>query len=226
MPITERFSKSYLSTSTFVSRAYAVLESLSDRELLLRPSVDYKKLVEEIIPIAAFLKHFEIPGRQVKCKYFPGNQNYDARIKVQGNDVRRGFIMESYFLEVTSAVSVYNHLEREALSRHGTVFGGGKIYPNGSKHKGNRRIVSEAVAEDGDAAVIKASDWIRESLKTKANKEKYPEPCILLIQVEPERPLVIGEWLTVVENTRDSVNRQAFAETFLVNAWRNVVLQI
>jgi predicted naringenin-chalcone synthase len=59
------------------------------------------------------------------------------------------------------------------MSRHGVVFGGGKIYPDGSKHKGNRRIVSKAVAEDGNAAVIKASDWVRESLKAKANKEKY-----------------------------------------------------
>jgi len=34
------------------------------------------------------------------------------------------------------------------------------------------------------------------------------------------------EWLTVVDNIQDSVDRQAFAETFLVNAWRNVVLKV
>jgi len=172
MSASNEFSKSYLSTSVFVSRAYASLERLSGDEVLLRQK-DGKKLVEEIIPIAAFLKYFEIPGRRVNCKYFPGNQNYDARIKIRGNEVRRNFLKESYFLEVTSAVSAYNYLERESLSIHGAVFGGGKIHSEGLKHQGNRRIISEAVAEDGDAVVIKASDWIRECLKAKAGKAKY-----------------------------------------------------
>jgi hypothetical protein len=226
MQITETFSKSYLSTLTFASRAYANLERVSHNEVLLRKGKDCKKLVEEILPIAAFLKYFEIPGRQVKCRYFSGNQNYDAIIKVKGNEVRAGFLEDSYFLEVTSAVPSYAHFEREALSLYGSVFGGGSIRPIGSKHKGNYQIVSKAVAEDGDAVVIKASDWIRKCLKDKAHKEKYPEPCILLIQVEPERPLRMNEWTTVVRNVQGSVNREAFVATFVVNAWENVVLKI
>jgi hypothetical protein len=222
MSATEQFSKSYLSTATFVSRAYATLEKLKNNEFPLRKGKDSKKLVEEIMPIAAFLKHFETPGRQVKCKYFPGNQNYDAKIRVQGSDVRLGFIEREYFLEVTSAVSSYDYLEREALSRNGSVFGGGKI----RREKGSKQIISEAVAEDFDAPVIKASEWVIARLKDKANKEKYPEPCILLVQVEPERPLSIGEWLTLVENIQGSVNHESFKATFLVNAWRNVVLQV
>jgi hypothetical protein len=34
------------------------------------------------------------------------------------------------------------------------------------------------------------------------------------------------EWLSVMETIQDSVNREAFAKTFLVNAWRNIVLQV
>jgi hypothetical protein len=82
MSATDKFSKSYISTATFVSRAYAALEQFSDNEVRLREGKGSKDLVEEIIPIAAFLKHFEIPGRKVKCKYFPGNQNYNAKIRV------------------------------------------------------------------------------------------------------------------------------------------------
>jgi len=225
MSATEKFSKSYLSTATFVSRAYSALERLSDDEFRLRKGTGCKELVEEVIPIAAFLKHFEIPGRQVRCKYIPGNQNYDAIIRIQGEDVSLGFLRERYFLEVTTAVSPYDFLEREALSRYGSVFGGGNIRRVGSRRKGDDRIVSTAVAEDGDAVVVKASDWARERLRAKANK-KYPDSCILLVQVEPERPLNIREWSTVAENVRGSVDREVFAATYLVNAWRNVVLPI
>ena len=218
---TEKFSNSYLSTATFVNRAYATVEQLSTNQILRRNGKGVKKLVEEIIPIAAFLKHFEIPGRRVRCKYFSGNQNYDAKIHVQGEDVRLGFIEKEYFLEVTSAVSSYDFLEREALSDNGSVFGGGKI----RREKGSRRIISDAVAEDYDAPMIKASEWVVACLIEKA-KKIYPQPCILLVQVEPERPLNTREWLTLMENIQSSVNRQAFKGTYLVNAWRNVVLQI
>lgn len=225
MSATDKFRKSYLSTATFVSRAHSALERLSDDEFRLRKGKGCKDLVEEMIPIAAFLKHFEIPGRQVRCKYVPGNQNYDAVIRIQGNDVSLGFLRENYFLEVTTAVSPYNFLEREALARYGSVFGGGDIRRVGSRRKGDDRIVSKAVAEDGDAVVIQASDWVKERLSAKANKT-YPEPCILLVQVDPERPLNIREWSTVVENVRGSVDREVFEATYLVNAWRNVVLPI
>jgi hypothetical protein len=172
--VIEQFTKSYLSPSTFVRRAYASLEHLSANEVRLRRGC--KKLIEEILPIAAFLKHFEIPGRRVTCKHFSGNQNYDAQIKVKGPEVRSGFIKQMYYLEVTSAVSSYAHLEREALSRHGSVFGGGSIQVVGSKHKGTRNIFSRAVAQDQDAPVIEASQWIEECLKAKSNK-RYRSPA-------------------------------------------------
>ena len=183
MSVTEKFSKSYLSTATFVSRAYSALERLSDDEFRLRKGKGCKELVEEVIPIAAFLKHFEIPGRQVRCKYILGNQNYDAVIRIQGKDVSLGFLRESYFLEVTTAVSPYDFLEREALSRYGSVFGGGNIRLVGPKRKGDDRIVSTALAEHGDAVVVKASDSARVRLSTNAHN-KYPDPCILLVTVE------------------------------------------
>ena len=225
MSATEKFSKSYLSTSTFVSRAYSTLEQFTANEFRLRKGKGCKELVEEIIPIAAFLKHFERPGRKVTCKYYPGNQNYDAKIRVQGDELRYDYIKRSYYLEVTSAVSSYDFLEREALARYGSIFGGGDIRRVRDRRNGTDEIVSKAVAEDGDAVVIKASEWVKGRLKAKANKT-YPDPCILLVQVEPERPLYLHEWLTVVENVRGSVDRKVFAATFLVNAWGNVVLPL
>ena len=65
----------------------------------------------------------------------------------------------------------------------------------------------------------------KECLKNKA-KKKYPEPCILLVRVKPERPLNIQKWLRVVENNRSSVNGEMFAAMFLVDAWSNIVLEL
>lgn len=90
MSVLERFSRSYKLASTFVSRAYSALEQFREDELRLRTGDGCKRLVEEVLPIAASLKYFEIPGREIKCRFFPGNQNYDARMIISADDVRLG----------------------------------------------------------------------------------------------------------------------------------------
>ncbi|MBK7394187.1 MAG: hypothetical protein IPI64_12965 [Chloracidobacterium sp.] len=222
--VTEKFSKSYLSTSVFVSRAYKAVEQISKTDFFMRPR-GCKEVIEEIIPIAAFLKHFEIPGRSVKCKYYGGNHNYDAKIRIDGSFVEQGYFEANYFLEVTTAISKNEHLAREELALTGFTFGDGDIRSEGSKQKGTYKVLSHAAAENHDAPVTKASKLITECLVKKAKKQ-YPNPCILLVQVEPERPPTIHEWSTIVKSIRDSVDREAFALTFIVNAWRNTVIQI
>lgn len=128
-----------------------------------------------------------------------------------------------YFIEVTSAISPNDYLKREALSRYGSVFGGDNIYR--VRENGDDQIISKAVAEDGDAEILKASDWINKQLKAKA-KKTYPSPCLLLIQVEGERPLHLREWAKVAENAQGEVNRKTFVATYLISAWRNVVIPI
>jgi hypothetical protein len=223
MNILDRFSKSYLSVGIFTRRAYAAYWDFDDDEIRLRRGDGCKKLLEEILPIAAFLKHIEVPGRYVKCRWFPGNQNYDARLKISGIEVQKGMLKESYFIEVTSAVSKNDYLKREALSRYGCVFGGDDIHRVGSRRKGE--IISRAVAENREAAIIKSSNWVIVQLRAKARKQ-YPIPCILLVQVKPERRLSISEWSMIADRVQGEVDRSAFEHTFLVNAWDNIVIRI
>jgi hypothetical protein len=118
----------FLTTSVFVQRAYRELDSININDYFLRQGDGTKKIIEEILPLTAFLKHFERPGRRVKCRYFRNNQNYDAIIKIGGYEVEQGFIDDSYFVEVTLAEEKkYTYLRRESLARYGFVFGGDSI---------------------------------------------------------------------------------------------------
>ena len=224
MLVTEKFSKSHLSAAVFVSRAYKALDQINQRDFFLRPK-ECKDVIEEIIPIAAFLKHFEIPGRSVKCKYFGKNHCYEAEILVSGYFVDMEYSEGKYYLEVTTAVPESAHLARMELALTGFTFGDGNIGFVGSKQKGTSKIVSHPAAEDHDALVNKTSELIKERLSDKANGN-YPKPCILVINSELERPLTLHEWLTVVNNISESVNREKFALTFIMDAFRNTVIPV
>ncbi len=225
MSVTEKFSKSYLSTAVFVSRAYSAVEKISRNDFFMRPSNEDKKVIEEIMPIAAFLKHFEIPGRTVKCKYYGGNHIYDAKIRILLSWARKEPLEANYFLEVTTAISKNEHLAREELALTGFTFGDVNIKSEGSKRKGTYKIVLQATGEDFDAPVTKISELIKKCLDKKSKKQ-YPPPCILLIQAEPDRLPTIHEWSTIVSNISGSVDRKAFAATFIVDAFRDTVIPV
>ena len=113
----------FITVSVFVQRAYRELDSIDKNDYLLRKGDGTKKLIDEILPLTAFLKFFERPGRMVRCRYFPDSQNYDAIIKISGYEVKQGFIEDKYFVEVTLAEEEYvEHLRRESLARYGFVF--------------------------------------------------------------------------------------------------------
>jgi hypothetical protein len=152
----DRFRRSFLSVPVFVRRAYSVLEALDGDQYRMRSVAGAKERIEEIIPLAALLKHLEIPDRHVRCRFVGGDQDHDAQIRISGPEVEHGLIEQRYFVEVTSAIAPYEYLQREALTRYGHVFGGGDIRRIGSKRRGDDQIVSRAVAVDGQAAVENA----------------------------------------------------------------------
>jgi hypothetical protein len=217
--------KNYLTVSEFVRRAYRELETLTNDEYHLRQGEGNGKLVEEILPLAAFLKHFERPGRSLKCRLFLGNQNYDAKILLNGYGVEKGYLEDSYFVEVTSAVSPQEYLKREALVRYGS-FAGCSVRRVGSKKKGNDRIEGQG-GNDIDSPVKDALEWTKNALKKKYDKkEPYPSPCMLVVQVEPDRPLNLHEWGTVVSGIQNTVDRDKFRATYIVNCWTNNVFEV
>lgn len=219
----EQFSGELLDTSTFVSRAYAAVESLSERDVRIRQRGGSKELLEEVMPIAAFLKSFEVPGRRLRAKCFFDNGNRDAVLQVEGHEAEKGILEPSYFIEVTSAVSSLDYLRREALHRNGFVFGGDRIRRVGSRQRGDDEIVSEAVAENGEQAVHACAMWIIERLKEKAVKS-YPQPCILLLGAQPDRPLDLDEWSEVCRKVASARVVTEFAAVAAIDPWRNLVV--
>jgi hypothetical protein len=221
----DRFRRSFLTVPVFVRRAYAALEALDGDQYRMRSVAGAKELIEEIIPLAALLKHLEIPDRQVRCRGIGGDQDHDAQVRIAGPEVEHGLIEPRYFIEVTSAVSPDEHLKREALTRYGHVFGGGDICRIGSKRRGDDQIVSRAVAVDGQEAVENTIAWVKTRLRAKAAKE-YPSPCMLVVNVEPERCLSLNEWSVLATEVQGSVDRHRFELTFVVNWLTNTVFRI
>lgn len=210
----EQFRRSFLSSSIFVNRAHVAVGRLTGDTYWTRKG-EAKELIEEVLPIAALLKHLCIPGREVKCRLAQPYLNHDAELRFAGRDVTRGSHEARYFVEVTSAASKVNHLYRESLATHGYVFGGQKITSTGSKRLGNRSVKSEACAIDHAEMVLDVIRWIRECITAKSTKS-YPSPCFLIINLETDRPFDISEWATVIESIADCPDRTKFKRVYLV----------
>jgi len=221
----DKFSN-YLSVSVFVQRAYRELDNIDKNDYFLRKGDGTKKFIDEILPLTAFLKYFERPGRRVKCRYFQDSQNYDAKIKISGDEVDKGFIAGSYFVEVTLAEEEYiEHLRRESLARYGFVFGGNNIRRIKNTRKGADLIESKPVGRDSDFPVKNAIELVKKALEKK-NQKVYPTLCILVVQVEPERTLSLSEWLILTKEIKSEVNRYKFQATYIVNWSTNIVFEV
>ena len=215
MPNLAMFSN-YLSVSTFVRRAYQEFDGFDTKSLNLRQGDGTKKFIEEILPLTAFLKWFERPGRQVKCRYYSGNQNFDAKIRVSGREVEYGYIPRELFIEVTSPEDEkYEHLRREGLAHEGCVFGGNNIEKK-KNDQGIDTIVSKPMAQDAECIVGQTVMLVKTALDKK-NKKVYPNPCILVVQVRPERLLYLSEWLQLVQDVKTEINLEKFWATIIVD---------
>lgn len=221
----EDFRKSFLPALEFVGRGYAAVEALGDHEYFLRPRDGTKELVEEVMPLAALVKHLETPGRSVSCRLVGGDSDHDGEIRMSGREVDQGFWKPQYFVEVTTALFPKEHLRREALARDGSVFMGPDIARVGSKRQGNDQIVSEAAGEDLDAPLLNAISWVRERLVAK-NRNAYPQPCMLVVNVEPDRPLRLSEWSELAKAVHGSVDANSFERTFIVEWYGNTVFRL
>lgn len=215
----------FLSVPVFVSRAWAELAKLSGDEYRMRSLPGSKQLIEEIAPVAVLLLHLWSPGRSVRCRFVGNQQQHDAELTVAGPDVERGPYEPRYFVEVTTAAHPDEHLRREALTRNGFVYLGGPI--RRVKAKGEKRgpIVSQIEAVDHDELVRDVTKWVGEAIARKSTKG-YPSPCILLVNVDAERPLSVDEWATVQSKVRGGIDRARFAHVFAVGCSRNVVVPL
>ena len=221
----EPFRRSFLSTAEFTRRAYAAVEALSPETIRSRPQNGPKELIEEVLPLSALLKHLEIPSRPVRCKYEKDSAPYDATLRFGGYEVKHGFIPRQLFVEVTTAVPPTAHLRRELLNRDGFAYAGPGIVLKGSKGKGDRKLSSRAVAVDGGANLTEAIELTVKRIRAKSSKT-YPQPCLLLVNLEPERPLRVTEWSEYVAGVAPAVDRRNFPYAYVADWDQGIVLPL
>jgi hypothetical protein len=215
------FRNGFLPTAEFVERAYSAFEGLDADSIRMRRGDGTKKLIEEVLPIAAFLKYLEIPERRITCRLAEANQDHDAMIRVSGTYVEHGYFQASYYVEVTTAPSPWDHLEREAVTTNGFVFGGGKI----RRDPTTGQLVSEAVAVNGTDAVTNLAASTAARIEDKC-LNTYQQPCILILAVHPERPFEITEWAELASGVSQAGNRDRFAARYAVDWSTNMVFPV
>lgn len=221
----DQFRASFLSASEFVVRAFGALERLSTTEYLRRRGADTKRLIEEVVPLAALLQHLWIPDRYVQCKFIGTDRGHDAEVRIAGPEVERRYLPPLLHVEVTTAVPGSDYLVREALDRGFTVLGGYKIERR--KRRGDKEdgIVDRAVAVDVPSVAAETAELIRKAIVKKSRKN-YAKPCALLVNATPRRRHDLQEWARVAREVAPHVDRERFHYVFVADWQRSVVFAV
>lgn len=187
-----------LESRTFIIDAFNALErqrqlgnGISNLRLRQGPC---KKLIEELLPISAFLGCFERPGLNLFCEYFGScNQSFDAKVYCEGPLVEYEFLHKEYFLEVSAAVHEKDYLKRESIEKGVPCFGGNKIerQPNGT-------IKSEPEIRTPDDLINEHLNYIRLRIEDKS-KKNYPINTFLIIPLFPDTVLMQSEWRNILK---------------------------
>ena len=222
LDLIEPFVRKALPAFKFAQLAYDIADDLTSDQVYLRKEPSIKPFLEEVLPIATFAKIWERPGRHLTVEYFGPNHPYDATVSLCGSEVDEGDIESVYYVEVTSAMFEREHLEREALARDGSVFHDPNIHHVGSRHKGDRRIVSHATAEDGDTSLKELQAWVISAIEAK-NSHTYRKPSILIVRSEPSRPLALSEWSSLIAAASSVARASQFDAVVVVDWYSSIV---
>ncbi len=191
--------------------------------LLLRKSVEEKRLVEELIPIARYVQARYREGYRIKVRWFKGTQPYDAVLLLSGTLVERHEIPRELLLEVTTSVHKNEYLVRERLHRHGGSFG----VKGTSRDKKTGDIISVPRSYSGDELVRKLTEQIVERLRSKSNKRKpYPRETVLVINCVADTIVEPSEWNDTIQRVIEARIDFPFREVFMIEPvlWHTATL--
>jgi hypothetical protein len=203
---------------TFCRRAYSLLDRIHSspggtEELRLHRSQRSKKLIEEILPLVAYVQSRYSPGLRLRIQWFGGNQSYDARQLSSGYVVECGGFPREQYLEVTMAVHERMHLAREHFSTEGFSFG-----PRGTcRDRKTRKITSAPTVYDNQEAQEELIELIRKRITDKASKD-YPKDTSLIVPCEVSMLFLDDEWEYVIRELHDKPVDHPFREIILLEA--------
>jgi hypothetical protein len=208
----------------FAEKAFAELDNLHASGAHRRSEHGVRELIEEVLPIACFVKHLEGPERHIEAQFHGGNEKFDGKLWIRGAVVKEGYCEPGYYLEVTSAISPTEYLQREALERYGHVFGGPDVQRIGSRRKGGDQIISQPRVADRQARLQEVQEWVLREVGEKSKKD-YPPPCFLIVRVEPDSIFSAFDWYEVTEEVSETLPLNAFAGVWMLNTSSGIVLQ-
>ena len=187
-----------ITSRQFIEMSFKAFDASSSSQdgisaLRLRKGRFHKKLIEEILPISAFLGCFERPGLELCCQYYSGNQGFDAKIYCDGKWVERGGLHEEYCLEVSVACNKQDYLRRECIDKGQVCFGGGAI-----RRLADGSIESTPRAYSPDDLVKEHLDYVQTRLVDKTSKN-YSAKTFLIIPLVPTTLIMPSEWISILE---------------------------
>ena len=199
----------------FASRAYIAFDDARNAPegiaiLRMRKTKRAKRLVEEILPIAAYVQAKYGPALRLSVTWHGGDQNYDALVKCCGVLVDRGEVRKRYYLEVTSSAHANDYLVRENINTTGGSFGPRLTV----RDKKTGKIKSEPSGYSGgelEAELVAQVDGI----VGKKRKKRYPSPTALLVQCSIPSVILDDEWEHVVSELSSDRDYSPFKEVYI-----------
>ena len=203
----------------FCGAAYDALEAIRAspkgiEELRLKRSPRAKKLLEEVLPLASFIRSRYGPGCRIKIRWLSGNQQFDARVLYRGAVVDRMSIPKRQYLEVTTAVHPTEHLVRQHLQATGGAFSARGTH----RDPKTKQIVSVAVANEHSDTIAEFAALICSRVAAKASL-KYPRSTTLLVNCDLGEVVLEDEWEEILQAVRSGLSgdQAVFLEVVLVH---------
>lgn len=203
----------------FCRRAYEAWDAIKSEpdgrtELRTRNTGRAKKLIEEILPLAAFIQARYGPESRMCIQWLGGSQGFDAKCYYSGELVNHGYLPEEQHLEVTTAEPSKQYLVRERSAKHGGSFAAAGT----RRDPTTREVLSKPVVVSHMEAQDAACRTITERVEAK-RKKKYPEGTALIVYCNPGFPITAEEWADIVANVRGRLKPLSvpFGEIVLVH---------
>jgi hypothetical protein len=207
----------------FAAKVYELFEFVRQSpdgttRLRLRPSLVEKRLLEELLPIAAYVQRHYRAGRYIHIRWHSGSQPFDAELRQRGAYVDHGYFPASAYLEVTNIVHPKEHMQREHLEKKGGTFGleGIRRLPGGD-------LISEPVVYSGQDFVEYFGTLVVKEIEKKAAKP-YPENTSLVVQCILNTLYTQDDWDLLMTRVRDSASESGFREVFFHDPTQNYML--
>ena len=196
----------------FCAAAYRLFEeirSLPDGVSRLRKrSRVEKRLIEELLPISAYVQSNYRPGRYLSIRWQSGNQQCDAELMQEGEYVRQGYFPALGFIEAVSVVHPNEHLMRELLESKGSAFG-----LEGIRRVTGGEIVSEPVSYSIGEVVSSYAALVLQEVSAKGAKA-YPPNTVLVVQCFLNTLYMPNEWQSLMAQVSASMPHHPFSAVF------------